>query len=69
MVEALGALATAVDEMNRYSVVKLEIDDPKNGDIPVSGIFRVGDSIRFAQAVAETYRLKIDQQGHRIVIR
>jgi len=61
-------LQDAVDEMNRYSAVKLVIEDPQAAEIPVSGIFRAGDSTRFAQAVAETYHLRIDYQERRIVI-
>lgn len=52
-------LQDATAEMNRYSAVKLIIDDPHAADIRLSGIFRAGDSARFAQAVGETYHLAI----------
>lgn len=61
-------LQDAAEEMNRYSNVKLVVDNPDTADIRLSGIFRAGDSQRFAQAVAETYHLHIDNQPHRIVI-
>lgn len=61
-------LQDAVEELNRYSVVKLVIDDAATADIPVSGVFRAGDSARFAQAVAETYQLQIAQHDRRIVL-
>jgi transmembrane sensor len=61
-------LVDAAHEMNRYSNVKLVIDNPDTGNITLSGIFRAGDSQRFALAVAETYHLHIDNQPHRIVI-
>ena len=61
-------LEEAVDEMNRYSAVKLRIDDPRVGDILVSGIFRAGDSARFARAVGETYHLSIEDETKGIVI-
>lgn len=61
-------LQDAVEELNRYSVVKLAVDGSAVADIRVSGIFRTGDSLRFARAVAETYNLEIAQQDRRIVI-
>ena len=61
-------LRDAVDEMNRYSAVKLRIDDPLVEDIRVSGIFRAGDSARFARAVGETYRLSVEDEPQGIVI-
>jgi transmembrane sensor len=61
-------LQEAVEEMNRYSAVKLVVDDSRSAEIRVSGIFRAGDSARFARAVGETYHLDVDQQQRRIVI-
>lgn len=61
-------LQDAAEEMNRYSAVKLVIDDAGVADIRVSGIFRAGDSARFAQAVGETYDLAVDYEPRRILI-
>jgi transmembrane sensor len=61
-------LQDAVEEMNRYSTVKLVISDAAAADIRISGIFRAGDSASFAQAVAETYKLGVDHQPRRILI-
>ncbi len=61
-------LREAADEMNRYSGVKLAIEGPQVAEIRVSGIFRAGDSVRFAQAVAETYHLQVDHESRRIVL-
>jgi transmembrane sensor len=61
-------LQDAAEEMNRYSEVKLVIDDPRVADIRISGIFRTGDSVRFAHAVAESYQLAVDREPRRIVI-
>ncbi|HLA71245.1 MAG TPA: FecR domain-containing protein [Steroidobacteraceae bacterium] len=61
-------LQDAVTEMNRYSAVKLSVDNAAAADIRVSGIFRAGDSARFAQAVGETYHLAVEQQPRRILI-
>ena len=53
-------LADAVAEMNRYSDIKLKIEDP--------GIFRTGDSEYFAQAVSETYHLRVATRGREIML-
>lgn len=52
-------LQDAAAEMNRYSAVKLIIDGPQAADIRLSGIFRTGDSARFAQAVGVTFHLVV----------
>jgi transmembrane sensor len=63
-------LQDAVDEMNRYSVLQLEIDDAQVAEIRISGIFRTGDSTRFARAVGETYDLVVRQKsGHIRILR
>ena len=61
-------LNDAVAEMNRYSDVQLKIEEPETERAQVTGIFRIGDSESFAQAVAETYRLKVVDHGGEIVI-
>ena len=61
-------LEDAAEEMNRYSQVKLVVDNPETANIRLSGIFRAGDSARFAEAVAETYHLHVDRQRAQIVI-
>ncbi len=61
-------LADAVAEMNRYSEKQLIIENVRTADIPVSGIFRAGDSARFARAVAETYALQVRDDPRHIVL-
>lgn len=61
-------LEDAVSEMNRYSAVKLRIEDRHIEDILVSGIFRAGDSARFARAVGETYHLSVEEEPQGILI-
>lgn len=61
-------LQDAAEELNRYSETKLVIVDPAAADIRISGIFRAGDSVRFAQAVAATYHLHVEYQGSEISI-
>lgn len=62
-------LADAVAEMNRYNgVLPLAIADAAAAELPVSGIFRLGDSASFARAVAFTYGLKIAEDRTHIVL-
>lgn len=61
-------LADAVAEMNRYSEIALKIEGPEAGRAEVTGIFRVGDSENFAQAVAETYHLQVADRAGQIVL-
>jgi transmembrane sensor len=61
-------LKEAVAEMNRYSTMRLQIEDPSAAAIRVSGIFRAGDSANFAQAVAKTYRLQVRDQGGDVIL-
>ncbi|MFT3792743.1 MAG: FecR domain-containing protein [Rudaea sp.] len=61
-------LVDAIAEMNRYSNVKLRIETPQAGQAQVTGTFSAGDSEDFAQAVAETYRLKIEARAGAIVL-
>lgn len=49
-------LESAIAEMNRYSVMQLALDGATRGrNIKVTGIFRAGDSLDFANAVALNY--------------
>jgi transmembrane sensor len=61
-------LADAVAEMNRYSTIRLIVEDPRAAAIRISGVFRVGDSEDFAQAVARTYHLQLRNDLHGIVL-
>jgi transmembrane sensor len=61
-------LADAVTEMNRYSTVRIVIQDPSAAAIRVSGIFRAGDSANFAQALAKTYLLEIRDQANEVIL-
>jgi transmembrane sensor len=61
-------LSDAAEEMNRYSDIKLVVEDPAVAGIPVSGIFRAGDSLQFARALGETYQLDVQETARRIVL-
>jgi len=62
------SLADAVAEMNRYSGAELRIEEPDARRAQVTGIFRLGDSVAFAQAVAETYHLSVAERDGAIVL-
>ena len=59
-------LAEAAAVMNRYGADQVLIDDARVGAIRISGQFRAGETSRFAQTVAELYRLKVARKGDRI---
>lgn len=62
-------LAHAIAELNRYDKTQLLIDDPEIAALPISGIYRVGDSRGFAHTVAKLYELEIIEQPERITLR
>jgi transmembrane sensor len=60
-------LSAAIPEMNRYSPIKvIVIERPESGAILINGLFQAGDSASFAQAVAETYGLRVVEHGDEI---
>jgi transmembrane sensor len=61
-------LQDAAADMNRYNATQLVIDSPQAADLPISGLFRAGDSARFAQAVGEIYHLTVTTEQQRIII-
>lgn len=61
-------LRAAADEMNRYNATKLVVADDVGSDVLVSGLFQAGDSIRFANAVADSYNLNVQERGGTIII-
>jgi transmembrane sensor len=61
-------LARAAEEMNRYSSMRIEIERPETEALLVSGLFQTGDSLSFANAVAQTYGLRVVQRDAHIVI-
>lgn len=61
-------LQAAVDEMNRYSEVKLSVASPETRRIKINGIFRTGDTANFAAALAEAYGLTVVTTQNAIVL-
>jgi transmembrane sensor len=61
-------LSVAVSEMNRYSKWKLVVERPEAQAILVNGLFQTGDSLSFANAVAQTYGLTVEEGNDKIVL-
>ncbi len=61
-------LSDAAREMNRYSERRIVIEEPGVAALRVSGLFQAGDSMEFAQGVAETFGLRVENFGSRIVL-
>jgi transmembrane sensor len=62
-------LAEAIAEMNRYDKRQLFIDDAELAAVQVSGIYRTGDSLGFAHAVAELNGLDVHDDAAEIHLR
>jgi transmembrane sensor len=60
-------LADAVDEMNRYSTARLEVD-PSVAHLKVSGIYRVGDNSAFARSLAKLLPITVRQNGDTLLL-
>lgn len=61
-------LPDAVAEMNRYSVRPVVIASSNTEQVRIAGLFRAGDSLSFARAVAATYRLEVIEEEDRILL-
>lgn len=53
-------VAGAIREMNRYSIVKIEVSDPVVARMRISGVYRVGDNAAFARSIAELLPVYIE---------
>lgn len=61
-------LRSAVDEMNRYSKLKVVIEGAGLADIRINGVFRAGDAAGFAAAVSRAYGLKLARSADELVL-
>lgn len=61
-------LRDAVAEFNRYSTMQIKFTSAAVGEIPVGGVFRIGDSASFAAAVAQSHDLRLITQDHELVL-
>jgi transmembrane sensor len=61
-------LRDAVAEFNRYSTMQIKFTSAAIGEIPVGGVFRIGDSASFAAAVAQSRDLRLITRDHELVL-
>ena len=61
-------LSEVIAELNRYNVRKIIIDDVTIADIPVSGVFRLGDIERLLQGIESALPVEVARHGDRYVI-
>ncbi|WAC49172.1 FecR domain-containing protein [Asticcacaulis sp. SL142] len=59
-------LAEAVDEMNRYSRVKLTVTTPALQALKIDGVFDAGDTRGFARALHELHGVSVKENEHEI---
>lgn len=62
-------LEDAIAAINRYNEAKIILASPQFAKRPVSGAFRATDPSAFAAVVARLFGLRVDRQGHTIVLR
>ncbi len=61
------ALSDAVEEMNRYSTQRVEVD-PSVAALKVSGVYRVGDNAAFARSLAKLLPIVVRENGESLVL-
>jgi transmembrane sensor len=55
------SLQDALAEMNRYSSMPISVD-ARVADLPVSGLFKTGENVGFAHAVAKLHGLRVRER-------
>jgi len=62
-------LSQVVAEANRYSAVKLRVDDPGLASLAVGGSFRAGDNVAIANALSAVFPVRVvPRNAHEIVL-
>lgn len=56
-------LNMAIDEINRYSDTQILVEDPEVGRMVVSGVFKIGESEKFARALEKSFPVKVAFQA------
>ena len=56
----------SLSKMNRYSTIKLEVDDTRIARMKVSGVYRVGDNANFARSLSRLLPVEIRVVDDRI---
>lgn len=62
-------LAQVVEQMNQYSRTKLRLEGMELGEIPVSGVFKVGDQQSLAMALEYGWSVHAEHTSDEIVLR
>ncbi|MBL8268734.1 FecR family protein [Steroidobacter sp.] len=62
-------LATAVERMNRYTNVPLEIGDEQAATVRISGVFAAGEPEAFIEGVTGVFPVRVDEVAGRRVFR
>jgi len=62
------ALATALTEVERYTTLRFEIDDPALRDLRIGGYYRIGDVDGLMQSLKDNFQLSVTRDGDRVVI-
>jgi transmembrane sensor len=60
-------LNAAVNRLNRYSHVRLEVADPSIARLPISGVFDAADAEAFAEAVASYFPIKTEHSRSDVI--
>ena len=60
-------LAQAVEEMNRYSTQRVEVD-PSVASLKVSGVYRVGDNAAFARSLTKLLPIVLHEDGDTLIL-
>lgn len=61
-------LSDAIAEMNRYSVVKIELEQDSLAEIPVSGMFRTGRQNSFVETLESYFPLKAEKMDDNTIV-
>jgi transmembrane sensor len=61
-------LREAAAEFSRYNKIKIKVASARAADLPIGGIFRIGDLQSFARAVAASYDLRVTLQGDELIL-
>lgn len=61
-------LADAVFELNRYSALKIELADPKIGQLHLSGAFAIGRPVPFIEVVTSYFPVLVVRADDRVVV-
>jgi len=61
-------LRDAIDELNRYSTVHIELAEPQLADLRLSGTFATGKTSAFVEAITAYFPIQIDHTDAQTVV-